>query len=60
MTWRAPDVMRIVFVVLVCGLVMAGLTTKARPRGAHQWALVWGLLVLLMWALLGFGWLRST
>jgi hypothetical protein len=51
--------MRIIFVVLLTTLVIAGLTTRARPRNPREWALVWGVLMFLAWALLGFGWLRS-
>ena len=51
--------MRIIFVVLVTTLVIAGVTTRARPGNAREWALVWVVLVFLMWTLLGVGWLRS-
>lgn len=59
-TWHPLDLMRVVFVALVCTLVIAGLTTRARPHTKREWALVWGLLVFLAWALLGVGWLRSS
>jgi hypothetical protein len=52
--------MRVVFVVLVCVLFVAALTTRARPRTRRDWTLVWAVLVFLAWALLGFGWLRSA
>jgi hypothetical protein len=52
--------MRLIFIVLVAVLVMAGLSTRARPRTAREWTLVWALLVFLAWALVGFGWLRSA
>ena len=51
--------MRIIFGVLFLAMLIAGVTTRARPRSAREWALVWMVLVFLMWALLGFGWLRS-
>ncbi len=52
--------MRAVFVVLVCVLVVVGMTTRARPRTRREWALVWAVLVLLAWALLGSAFLRSS
>jgi uncharacterized MAPEG superfamily protein len=52
--------MRIIFVALVCVLVVVGVTTRARPQSAWQWALVWTLLVFLAWVLIGVGWLRSA
>ena len=60
MPWHPSQLMRIVFIVLVAVLVIAGLTTGARPRTTRQWALVWAVLVVLAWALLGFAWLRSA
>jgi len=54
------ELMRIIFVVLVCVLVIAGVTTRARPQTARQWRFVWALVVFLAWALVGFGWLRSA
>jgi len=59
MAWHPLDLMRIIFVLLVATMVIAGVTTRARPRNAREWALVWVVLVFLIWALLGFGWLRS-
>lgn len=59
MRWHPLELMRIIFVVLVAAMVIAGLTTRARPRAPREWALVWGLLVFLAWALLGFGFLRA-
>jgi hypothetical protein len=53
------DLLRLIFVVLIAALVIAGLTTSARPRTARQWTLVWLLMTFLAWALLGFGWLRA-
>jgi hypothetical protein len=50
--------MRIIFAVLVTILIVAGLTTRARPRTRRQWTLVWAVLLFLVWALLGAGWLR--
>jgi TctA family transporter len=60
MRWHPMDLMRVVFVALVCILFVAALTTRARPRTPREWTLVWAVLVFLAWALLGFGWLRST
>ena len=51
--------MRVIFGVLFVLMLVAGLTTRARPRSAREWTLVWVVLVFLMWALVGFGWLRS-
>jgi len=59
MTWHPLVLMQIIFLVLVIGMVIAGLTTRARPRTQRAWRLVWALLVFLAWALVGFGWLRS-
>lgn len=52
--------MLLVFVVLFVALVVGGVFTRARPRTAREWRLVWVLLVFLAWALVGFGWLRSA
>jgi hypothetical protein len=51
--------MRIIFAVLVTTMVIAGLTTGARPRNPREWAIVRAVLVFLAWALLGLAWLRS-
>ena len=59
MTWHPLLLMQIVFLLLVIGMVIAGLTTRARPRNRREWTLVWAVLVFLAWALVGFGWLRS-
>ena len=59
MTWHPLVLMQIIFVALVIGMVIAGLTTRARPGSPREWTLVWALLVFLAWALVGFGWLRS-
>jgi hypothetical protein len=40
-------------------MVIAGLTTSARPQTARQWTGVWLLIVFLAWVLLGFGWLHA-
>jgi len=40
-------------VALVALLVIAGLTTGARPQTPRHWAFVWLLIVFLAWALLG-------
>jgi hypothetical protein len=58
-TWHPLDLMRIIFVALVMTLVIAGLTTRARPRRRREWTLIWAVVVFLAWALLGFGFLRS-
>jgi hypothetical protein len=59
MTWHPIELLRLIFVVLVSGVVIVGLTTRARPRGRLEWTIIWVLFVFLAWALLGFGWLRS-
>jgi hypothetical protein len=48
------------FVVLVAVLFIVSTVTRARPRATRDWILVWGVLVFLAWALVGFGWLRSV
>jgi hypothetical protein len=60
MNWHPLELMRIVFVVLVCVLVVVAITTGARPRTPREWTAVWAVLVFLTWALLGFGWLRGA
>ena len=57
--WHPLLLMRLAFVVLVVALVILGVTTNARPRTARQWTIVWIVLVVLAWALLGPAWLRS-
>ena len=59
MTWNPAAVMRVVFGVLVAGMIIAALTTGARARSARERTLAWALLVFLAWALLGLGWVRS-
>ncbi len=59
MTWHPLYLMRVIFVVLVCVLVVASAITNARPQTTRQWTLVRLVLVFLAWALLGAGWLRS-
>ena len=59
MTLHPLELMRIIFVMLLTAMVTAGLATRARPRNPHDWAMVWGVLVFLVWALLGFGFLRA-
>ncbi len=59
MEWQLLRLMRVVFIALVCVLVIVGMTTRARPRTYGQWALVWAVLVMLAWALLGFAFLHS-
>jgi CHASE2 domain-containing sensor protein len=59
MTSDPLELMRIIFVVLAIAMVIAGLTTRARPRTRRDWTLVWAVLVFLTWALLGFGWLAA-
>jgi hypothetical protein len=53
------ELLRIIFAVLVCVMVIAALTTRARPQTPRQWTLVWAVIVFLAWALLGFGSLRA-
>jgi hypothetical protein len=60
MTWHPLALLRIIFAVLVAAMIVAALTTGARPRTSRQWTLVWAVLVFLAWALLGFGWLRAA
>jgi hypothetical protein len=43
----------------VVGMIIVGLTTRARPQTPGQWMLVWVVVAFLTWALLGFGWLRA-
>lgn len=57
--WHPLNVLRIIFAVLVAGMVIIGLTTRAGPQTARQWRLVWAVIAFLAWALLGFGWLRA-
>ena len=59
MSWHPEQLMRGIFAVLVCLLVVVSVSTEARPQTARQWARVWLLFVFLAWALLGVGWLRS-
>jgi hypothetical protein len=59
MLWHPLDLLRIIFVILVAAMIVLGLTTGARPRTPRQWTLVWAVLAFLVWALLGFGWLRA-
>lgn len=40
-------------------MIAVGVMTRARPRTRRDWALVWGVLVLLAWAVLGSVFLRS-
>src|SRR5918993_1677896 len=54
------ELMRAVFAVLAATIVIAGLTTRARPETRREWALVWTVLVFLMWALLGFGFVGAV
>src|SRR6476469_4869913 len=53
------SLLRIIFGVLVTVLVVAGLTTRARPLTPREWMLVRVLIVFLAWALLGLGWLGA-
>jgi hypothetical protein len=59
MSWHPLNLLRLIFAVLVVGMIIAGLTTRARPQTAQQWTLVWVVVLCLIWALLGFGWLRA-
>ena len=59
MAWHPLDVLRLTFAVLVAVMVIAGLTTRARPHTARQWTLVWAVVVFLAWVLLGYAWLRA-
>ncbi len=59
MDWHPQILMRIVFALLVCLMIAAGILTNARPRSRRDWALVWVVLVLLAWALLGFAFVKS-
>ena len=59
MTWHPLNLLRVVFAVLVVGMVVAGLTTRARPQTTRQWMLVWVVVVFLTWVLLGLTWLRA-
>lgn len=59
MAWHPLYLLRIIFAVLVIVMVVAGLTTRTRPRTSGQWTLVWVVITFLAWVLLGFGWLRA-
>jgi hypothetical protein len=59
MRWHPLDLLRLIFVALICVMVIIGLTTSARPQTPRQWTAVWLLVVFLAWVLLGFGWLRA-
>jgi hypothetical protein len=59
MRWHPLDLLRLIFVALMAVIVIAGLTTSARPETLRQWTVVWLLVVFLAWVLLGFGWLRA-
>jgi hypothetical protein len=59
MLWHPLNLLRIIFAVLVVGMIIVGLTTRARPQTPGQWMLVWVVVAFLTWALLGFGWLRA-
>jgi hypothetical protein len=52
--------MLLIFGVLFAALVLVSTVTRARPRTAREWALVWSVLVFLAWALVGFAWVRSV
>ena len=60
MNWHPLQWLRIVFALLVIAMFVATMTTGAGPRTPRQWTLVWGVLVFLAWALLGFGWVRAA
>lgn len=60
MSWHPSVLMRLIFAMLVVVLIVASAATTTRPRSAHDWTLVWGVLVFLGWALVGAGWLRSV
>lgn len=59
MPWHPLDLLRLVFVALMMLMVIAGLTTSARPQTGRLWTVVWLLIVFLAWVLLGFGWLHA-
>jgi hypothetical protein len=59
MDWHPLHILQIAFAALVVAMVIAGLTTGARPRTSGQWTLVWFVMAFLAWALLGFGWLHA-
>lgn len=59
MAWHPLTLLRIIFAVLVVTMVIVALTTQAGPKTPRQWTLVWVVVTLLAWALLGFGWLRA-
>ena len=59
MAWHPLNLLRIIFAVLVVGMIIVGLTTRARPQTPRQWTIVWVVVAFLAWALLGFGWLRA-
>jgi hypothetical protein len=59
MEWHPLVLLRLIFAALVAGMIVVGVLTGARPRTARQWTLVWVVSAFLMWALLGFGWVRA-
>ena len=59
MSEHPVNLLRVAFAGLVTVMVVAGLTTRARPDSPRQWTLVWVVLVFLAWILLGFGWVRA-
>ena len=59
MTWHPLELMQLIFLALLAAMMIAGFTTRVRPRSSREWTFVWAVLVFLAWALLGFGWLRS-
>jgi hypothetical protein len=59
MRWDPLDSLRLIFFGLMFVMVIAGLTTSARPKTPRQWTAAWVLVVFLAWVLLGFGWLRA-
>ena len=59
MAWHPLTLLRIIFAVLVVTMVIVALTTHARPKTPREWTLVWVVVALLAWALLGFGWLHA-
>lgn len=54
------QLLRIVFLILFAAMVIAALTTGARPKTSRQWTLAWAVLVFLLWALWGYGWVRAS
>lgn len=59
MPWHPLNLLRVIFAILAVGMIIAGLTTQAQPQTTREWTLVWVVIVVLIWAMLGIGWVRT-